>query len=147
VDSRVTNCASVRRARIAGIHAERCAGELWPRSVQCRSGSDASAVASCVVGKAVWGHIVLLPDLRRFLSPRAASPDRTAVRYRVLTRWTLPLPLLLFAGAVALWPLAAIVRRPTSVPRLISEAYVTALAIIGLVWLASVVLWLIEQRW
>jgi hypothetical protein len=30
--------------------------------------------------------------------------------------WTLPTPLLLFAGVVALLPLAALVRRPTSTP-------------------------------
>jgi H+/gluconate symporter-like permease len=45
--------------------------------------------------------------------------------------WVLPTPLLLFAGVVALMPLAALVRRPTSAPRLVAE----------------VALWLIEQRW
>jgi hypothetical protein len=59
--------------------------------------------------------------------------------------WILPVPLLLFA--VALWPLAAIVRRPTSAPRPVAEAFVTALAVITLVWLVWVALWLIEQRW
>jgi hypothetical protein len=53
---------------------------------------------------------------------------------------------LLFAGVVAL-PLAALVRRPTSAPRLVAEVLVTALAVIALVWLAWVALWLIEQRW
>ena len=43
--------------------------------------------------------------------------------------WTLPTPLLLFAGAVALWPLAAVVRRPTSTPRLVAEAFGATLAI------------------
>ena len=61
--------------------------------------------------------------------------------------WLLPTPLLLFAGAVALWPLMAIVRRPTSTPRLLAEAFVTTLAIIGFVWLAWLALWLLEQRW
>ncbi len=56
-------------------------------------------------------------------------------------------PLLLFAGVVALLPLAAIVRRSTSTPRLLAEAFVTTLAVIALVWLAWVALWLIEQRW
>ena len=61
--------------------------------------------------------------------------------------WLLPTPVLLFAGVVALLPLAALVRRPTSAPRLMAEAFVTALAVIGAVWLAWVALWLIEQRW
>jgi hypothetical protein len=56
-------------------------------------------------------------------------------------------PLLPFAGVVALLPLAALVRRPTFAPRLVAEAFVTALAVISLVWLARVALWLIEQRW
>jgi hypothetical protein len=60
--------------------------------------------------------------------------------------WLLPPPLL-FAGVVALLPLAAVVRRPTSAPRLLPQAFVTALAVIALVWLAWVALWLIEQRW
>jgi hypothetical protein len=50
--------------------------------------------------------------------------------------WILPVPLLLLAGVVALWPLAVLVRRPTSAPRLVAEAFVTALAVIALVWLA-----------
>jgi hypothetical protein len=58
--------------------------------------------------------------------------------------WILPTPLLLFSGVVALWPLAAVVRRPTSAPRLVVEAFVVALAVIALVWLAWGVLWLIE---
>jgi hypothetical protein len=61
--------------------------------------------------------------------------------------WLLPVPLLLFAGAVALWPLAAVVRRPTSATRLLIEAFGTTLAVIALVSLAWVALWLIEQRW
>ena len=61
--------------------------------------------------------------------------------------WTLPTTLLPFAGVVALLPLAALVRRPTSAPRLVAEAFVTTLAVTALVWLAWVALWLIEQRW
>jgi hypothetical protein len=48
---------------------------------------------------------------------------------------------------VAVMLLAALVRRPTSPPRLVAEAFVTALTVIALVWLAWVALWLIEQRW
>jgi hypothetical protein len=55
--------------------------------------------------------------------------------------------MLLFAGDVALWPLAAIVRRPTSPPRLFAEALGTTLAVIALVWFAWAALWLLEQRW
>ena len=51
------------------------------------------------------------------------------------------------AGAVALWPLSAVVRRPTSRPRLFAEALGTTLAVIGAVWACWVILWLIEQRW
>jgi hypothetical protein len=40
--------------------------------------------------------------------------------------WTLPTPLLLFAGVVALLPLVAVVRRPTPAPRLMAEAYIAA---------------------
>jgi len=54
--------------------------------------------------------------------------------------WILSLPLLLFAGVVALMPLVALVRRPTSAPRLIAEASSTTLAIIALVWSAGIVL-------
>ena len=61
--------------------------------------------------------------------------------------WTLPTPLLLFAGVVALLPLTALVRRQTPAPRLLAEAFVTALAVILFVWLAWAALWLIEQRW
>jgi hypothetical protein len=37
----------------------------------------------------------------------------------------------------------AVVRRPTSAPRLVAEAFVTALAVIALVWLAWLALWLL----
>ena len=50
------------------------------------------------------------------------------------------------AGAEALVPIAAIVRRPTSAPRLVAEAFATALAVIAVVW-AGRLLWLIEQPW
>ncbi len=43
-------------------------------------------------------------------------------------------------------PIAAIVRRPTSAPHLVAEAFATALAVIAVVW-AGRLLWLIEQPW
>jgi hypothetical protein len=49
-------------------------------------------------------------------------------------------PLLLFAGVVALLPLAALVRQPKSAPRLVVEAFITALAVIGTFWLVWVAL-------
>ena len=54
--------------------------------------------------------------------------------------------LLLFVGVVALRPLARLLRRPVSGLRLMVEAFVTALAVIGLVWLGWIALWLLEQR-
>jgi hypothetical protein len=72
---------------------------------------------------------------------------REAGCYRALVSWIVPLPLLLFAGTVALVPLAAVVRRPTSVPRLVAETFVVTLAVIAAVWAAELLLWLIEQRW
>ena len=61
-------------------------------------------------------------------------------------RWTLPTPLLLFAGVVALWPLTFVVRgdgtatpsRPTSASRLLVEAFVTAVADLAIKWLTPV---------
>lgn len=35
----------------------------------------------------------------------------------------------------------------TEAPRLVAEAFITALALIALFWLAWVGLWLLEQRW
>jgi hypothetical protein len=61
--------------------------------------------------------------------------------------WTLPTPLLLFAGDVALWPLASAVRRPVSLHGLVAEVFAATLAIIALVWLGWIMLWLIEQCW
>ena len=61
--------------------------------------------------------------------------------------WTLPTPLVLFASVVVLLPLVRLLRRPVSGPRLMVEAFVTALAVIGAFWLAWIALWLIEQRW
>jgi hypothetical protein len=61
--------------------------------------------------------------------------------------WTLPGPLLLLAGVVALLPLAALVRRPTSAPRLLVEAFVVTLAVIAAVWAGWLALWLLELRW
>ena len=46
--------------------------------------------------------------------------------------WTLPTPLLLFAGVVAVWPLEAVVRRPTSSLRLVAEVFGTTRAVIAL---------------
>jgi hypothetical protein len=60
--------------------------------------------------------------------------------------WILPIPLLVFAGAVALVPLAAVVRGPTP-PRLVVEASAVTLAVITVVWAAWLLLWLIEHRW
>jgi hypothetical protein len=61
--------------------------------------------------------------------------------------WVLPTPLLLFASVVALLPLMVVVRRAISTPRVMAEAFLTALAVIALVWPAWVALWLIEHRW
>jgi hypothetical protein len=61
--------------------------------------------------------------------------------------WTLPTPLLLFAGVVALLPVVVRVRRPLSAPRLVAESFITALTVIAFVWLAWEALRLIEQRW
>lgn len=61
--------------------------------------------------------------------------------------WNLSLPLLIFAGTLSLLPLAAVVCRPTSAPRLLVGAFVTTLAAISAFWLAWVVLRLFEQRW
>jgi len=43
----------------------------------------------------------------------------------------LPTPLLLFAGVVAIWPLAHVVHRPVSGQRLLVEAFVTTGAVIA----------------
>ena len=59
--------------------------------------------------------------------------------------WSLPVALLI-AGVVALLPLARLLRRPVSGPRLFVEIFVTALAVIAAVWLRWVAPWLIEQR-
>ena len=60
--------------------------------------------------------------------------------------WLLPTPLLLFVGAVALWPLAAIVRRPTSAFRLLAEAFGATVAVIGVVQFVGIALWVLEQH-
>jgi hypothetical protein len=57
-----------------------------------------------------------------------------------------PVPLLAFAGVVALVPLAALVRRPTSALRLLVESFLTTGAVITVFWLAWVAYWLLEQR-
>jgi hypothetical protein len=61
--------------------------------------------------------------------------------------WSLPVPLLLFADAVAQVPLAAIVRRPTSAPRLVVEAFAVTLLVIAAVWAGWLLFWAIEHRW
>jgi hypothetical protein len=43
--------------------------------------------------------------------------------------------------------LAALVSRSTSAPRLVAEAFVTALVVIAFFWLTWVALWFIEHRW
>jgi hypothetical protein len=59
--------------------------------------------------------------------------------------WLLPITRL-FAGVAALAPQVSWVRRPVSLSRVVVEAFITALALIALVWLAWVGLWLLEQR-
>ena len=44
------------------------------------------------------------------------------------------------AGVVALLPVAALVRRATSAPRLVAEPFVTALAVLAAVWAGCVAL-------
>jgi hypothetical protein len=61
--------------------------------------------------------------------------------------WIPPTPLLLFAGAVALLPLATVLRRPTSSPRLMVEVFAVTLAVIAAVWAGWLALWLLKQRW
>ena len=61
---------------------------------------------------------------------------------RRLWMGTHPLP-----GVVALWLLASVVRRPTSLPHLFVEALGTTLAVIGVIQVAGIALWLLEQRW
>jgi hypothetical protein len=50
-----------------------------------------------------------------------------------------------------MWALSAVVRQPTSGPRLFVEALGVTLAVVALVQLAGtrrvIALWLIEQRW
>ena len=75
------------------------------------------------------------------------EPGCEAVCYRACVSWILPVSLLLFVSVVALSPGASLARRPTSAPRLLVEAFVTALAVIALVWLAWVARWLVAQRW
>jgi hypothetical protein len=61
--------------------------------------------------------------------------------------WLLPIPLLIVAGVVALLPLASLLRRPVSLPRLIAEAFGITVAVIGTFWVGWVLLWLLEPRW
>jgi hypothetical protein len=46
-----------------------------------------------------------------------------------------------------LLPLAALVRRLTSAPRLLVEAFAVSLAVIAAVWAGRILIWLLEQRW
>jgi len=57
-----------------------------------------------------------------------------------------PVLLLLTAGS---WGMTSsdVLRRPVSLPRLTVEGFVTALAVIAVVWVAWVALWLVEHRW
>jgi hypothetical protein len=48
---------------------------------------------------------------------------------------------------VAVLPLAALVRRPTSAPRLMVETFAVTVAVIAAVWAGWLALWLIEQHW
>ncbi len=61
--------------------------------------------------------------------------------------WVLPVPLLLFAGIVALLPLAVLVRRPMSAPRLAGEAFLVTLGVMAVFWVGWLALWMVEQRW
>ena len=54
---------------------------------------------------------------------------------------------LLFDGAVAQLPLASLVRRPRSAPRLIVEVFAVTVAVIAAVWAGGLGLRLLEQRW
>ena len=91
------------------------------------------------------------PELKRFSDQKRSTtqlrrhepdqaPERDPVCYGARMSWISPTQLLLLASVVALLPLAALVRRPTSAPRLMAEAFVTALAVIAPVWLAWVAL-------
>jgi hypothetical protein len=51
--------------------------------------------------------------------------------------WVLPVPLLV---------LAALMRRPTSAPRLVLEAFAVALLLVAAVWAPWVLFWLLKQR-
>jgi hypothetical protein len=57
------------------------------------------------------------------------------------------MPLLAFAGAVALLALAAIVRRPTSASWLVMDTFVVSRAVIAAECAGWVLRWWIEQRW
>jgi hypothetical protein len=60
--------------------------------------------------------------------------------------WFLPTPLLTVAGVVTLLSHALLQRRQVSLPRFVAEVLTITLGVIALVWLAWVVLWLLEQR-
>jgi hypothetical protein len=69
------------------------------------------------------------------------------VRYDPAMNWVLPLPLLLFAGILALVFVPTLARRPVSLPRLALEAFLSALVVVGAVWVLWIAYWLLEQRW
>jgi hypothetical protein len=56
-------------------------------------------------------------------------------------------PLLVFAGTVGLVPIAAVVLRPTSAPRLVAETFLVTLAITALVWLTWAALVIDVGEW
>ena len=113
--------------------------------MQAKRQDGAQSPASVVV---LLGVPYTLHDTNGTVTRRGPQPDHKGVCSRALMSWTLPTPLLLFAGIVALWPLTTIVvHRPTSSPRLLVEAFAVTLAVIGAFWVAWVAYWLIEQRW
>jgi hypothetical protein len=61
--------------------------------------------------------------------------------------WVLPALLLVFASVVALLPLVAAERRPTSALRLVVEALAVTLAVNAVIWGEWLALWPLEQRW
>jgi hypothetical protein len=70
--------------------------------------------------------------------------ERRAVRRR---RGLLPTPRQRTAGAVALRPLAAVVRRLTAAARVSVAALALTRAGIGRVWFAGIARWVLAQRW
>ena len=88
-----------------------------------------------------------MPRSLQHLAPRRYGPPMRLSNTLRRRSWLLPTPLLIVAGVVAVVPLAFLLRRPVSLPRLIVEAFAVTLAVIALVWLGWVTLWLLEHRW